>query len=368
MPSFAEYGRPSSYQQIQNATETPRFKVLLRRTWDVSTVARGGNVSGVVVDYIGRPVPGARVRLGPYSADADMNGAYVFENVPRGEFALELDPNLLPADYAWDGRARHLSVTQATRSRIELVVAPLNAIHGRVYADRNGNGRFDSGEGVLGAAVCLDERVTATDANGAYDFYNVPPGAHAVRLDPARLPEAFAIPDPRPLQVELSQGARPPARTSSSSRKPRHHLAGNQMRIARRWPLVACSKRLRLILVTTGCLLAAWQVDSAPETVKITVPASVGFAVTNVGASTNGNPAASTVSFSSLNVSGSRVLQISVKADSDFVPPGGPAIPASKVSWTTSAGLERNWHWRHLEYVVGTAWYSGARRTRRVAA
>ncbi len=135
-----------------------------------------------------------------------MNGAYVFENVPRGDFDLELDPNLLPADYAWDGRARHLSVTPATRSRIEMVVAPLNAIHGRVYADRNGNGRFDSGEGVRGAAVCLNERVTATDANGAYDFYNVLPGAHAVRLDPARLPEAFAIADPRPLQVELSQG------------------------------------------------------------------------------------------------------------------------------------------------------------------
>ncbi len=109
------------------------------------------------------------------------------------------------------------------------------------------------------------------------------------------------------------------------------------MTIAHRWPVAACSKRLRLIFVTTGCLLAAWQVDSAPETVKITVPASVGFAVTNVGTSTNGNPATSTVSFSSLNASGSRVLQISVKADGDFVPPGGPAIPASKVSWTASA-------------------------------
>ena len=202
----AEYGRPSSYQEVQNATEVPRFKVLVRRTWDVSTVAPGGDVRGVVIDYIGRPVPGARVRLGPYSADADMNGAYVFENVPRGDFDLELDPALLPADYAWDGRARHLSVTPATRARIELVVAPLNAIHGRVYADRNGNGRFDSGEGVLGAAVCLDERVTATDANGAYDFYNVPPGAHTVRLDSDRLPEPFAITNTRTLQVELREG------------------------------------------------------------------------------------------------------------------------------------------------------------------
>lgn len=109
------------------------------------------------------------------------------------------------------------------------------------------------------------------------------------------------------------------------------------MTIVRRWGLAAWSKRSRLIVVTAGCLVAAWPVDSAPETVRITVPASVGFAVTNVGTNTSGNPATSTVSFSSLNLSGSRVLQISVKADGDFVPPGGPAIPASKVSWTTSA-------------------------------
>jgi hypothetical protein len=83
------------------------------------------------------------------------------------------------------------------------------------------------------------------------------------------------------------------------------------------------------------CILGA-DIHSAAETVSISIPAAVGFAVTNVSNATAGSPASGTVTFSSLNTTGSHVLRISVKADSNFVPPGGTAIPASKVSWTTT--------------------------------
>jgi len=76
---------------------------------------------------------------------------------------------------------------------------------------------------------------------------------------------------------------------------------------------------------------------SAPEDVKITLPAAISFAVTNVSVATAGSPASSSVQFSQLTVNNGRVLRISLKADGDFVPPGGAAIPASRVSWTTSA-------------------------------
>ncbi len=200
---FAEYGRPAAYQDIQDATEQPRFKLLLRRDFDVATPASGGSVSGLVLDYVGRPVPGARVRLGPYSVDSDVRGAYVFAHVPRGDFELSLDPDLLPADYAWDGRARRVMVRPSSRIITDLVVAPLNAIHGRVYVDRDGNGRFDAGEGVTGAVLALGDRVTATGSDGAYDFYNVMPGRHVVRLDLTRLPAPFEFADTPALDVDL---------------------------------------------------------------------------------------------------------------------------------------------------------------------
>jgi hypothetical protein len=185
---LAEYGRPSAYQSIQYGAEPPRFRLMLRRGFDIATPAAGGSVGGVVRDYVGRPVAGARVRLGGYSADTDEAGRYAFAHVPAGEFELTLDPELLPADYAWDGRSRRLTVKSSSRIVRDLVVAPLNAIHGRVYADNNANARFDSGEGVANAVVRLGDRVTATDADGAYDFYNVLPGSHTIELEIGRLP------------------------------------------------------------------------------------------------------------------------------------------------------------------------------------
>jgi hypothetical protein len=61
-------------------------------------------------------------------------------------------------------------------------VTPLNAIHGRVYIDRNSNGRFDSGEAVAGAAIGAGEHLTASDADGAYSFYNFWPGTYVIEL------------------------------------------------------------------------------------------------------------------------------------------------------------------------------------------
>ena len=94
--------------------------------------------------------------------------------------------------------------------------------------------------------------------------------------------------------------------------------------------------RSAIAILALGLGLAPVALHSAPETVTISIPAAVGFAVTNVGVTTAGSPASGAVTFLGLSVAGGHVLRISVKADSNFVPPSGTAIPASKVSWTTS--------------------------------
>jgi protocatechuate 3,4-dioxygenase beta subunit len=202
---LAEYGRPSAYQDIQFGADPPRFRLMLRRSFDVATPSPSGAVSGSVVDYVGRPVPGARVRLGAFTADSDADGRYVFARVPPGEFDLSLDTDFLPADYAWDGRSRHLTIKASSRVVNDLVVAPLNAIHGRVFVDRDNNGRFDRGEGVPGAVLHLGDHVTATDIDGAYDFYNVLPGTHDVELDADRMPAGFDAGSHTKLTIELRE-------------------------------------------------------------------------------------------------------------------------------------------------------------------
>ena len=189
----AEYGRMSPFQDAPIDLNRPRFRLMLTKQIRVPTPARGGELLGHVVDHSGRPVAGARVTLGPYSADSGPDGVYHFKFLPAGQYDLALDAVYLPADYAWDGARRQLTVSHSTHQTIDLLVAPLNAVHGRVYCDRNGNGRFDDGEGVQGAVVRLQDRVTATDRDGAYHFYNVWPGDYQVQIDAAHLPAVFAI-------------------------------------------------------------------------------------------------------------------------------------------------------------------------------
>jgi hypothetical protein len=133
-------------------------------------------------------VTGARVKLGQYTTETTRDGRYTFRNVPRGEYDLALDAQFLPADYAWDDRRQHLAVTPAYHENIDLRVAPLNTVHGRIYCDRNGNGRFDAGEAAIGVPVQLADHVTVTDTDGAYSFYNVWPGSYVVHLVVDKLP------------------------------------------------------------------------------------------------------------------------------------------------------------------------------------
>jgi hypothetical protein len=149
---------------------------------DIATPARGATVTGRVIDHSGRGVAGARVILGPYTADTNASGIYTLAHVPRGAYELSLDAALLPADYAWDGRREPVTVTTSGTVQIDLKVAPLNAIHGRVYVDLNNNERFDAGEAVANAVLAAGDRVTASDVNGAYSFYNLWPATYTIIL------------------------------------------------------------------------------------------------------------------------------------------------------------------------------------------
>jgi hypothetical protein len=178
----ADYGRISAYQSVPRELDRSRLKVMLFKTVDIMTPARGAKVSGRVMDDSGRGVAGARVKLGAYSADTDRDGNYVLEHVPGGEYDLSLDQTVLPADFAWDGKGQRIVVAGAKTRRADLRVTPLNAIHGRVYVDRNQNGRVDSGEAVAGAVIRVGERLTATDRDGAYSFYNLWPDTYVIKL------------------------------------------------------------------------------------------------------------------------------------------------------------------------------------------
>ena len=96
---------------------------------------------------------------------------------------------------------------------------------------------------------------------------------------------------------------------------------------------------LRFPWIAVAIALASAPILGAPppgETVTVSLPTLVQFAVTNVSVSTVGSPSPSHVSFSGASLKNNHGVHFAIKADSNFVPPSGTAIPASKVSWATS--------------------------------
>ncbi len=204
-----QYGRLSAFQMTRASEgEQSRVMVTIRKTWQIESPARGGDIRGRTIDQAGHPVSGALVRLGPYSAITDEAGHYEFTRVPDGQLELALDKNKLPAAYAWDEKPRRLTVTRSSRERVDVHVIPLNAIRGHVFQDRNRNGRVDEDEGLPNAVVAVNGSVTATSATGSYAFYNQPPGRYKIRLDVPRLAKGLAPVTPAELDVELT-GHRP---------------------------------------------------------------------------------------------------------------------------------------------------------------
>ena len=187
-----DYGPLSNFQPSTRPRADRGVMVMLRTQWSEPTPARGGELSGTVIDQTGKPVNGAVVRVGEYRAVADDKGRYVMRKIPPGHYTIALDPDSIPADQKPLGADRVLKFTSRSREKLDFKVIPLNAVTGRVWLDSNGNGKMDEDEGVMNIVIHLADQATATDRDGAFAFYNVEPGEHVVRLDTSRLPLGMA--------------------------------------------------------------------------------------------------------------------------------------------------------------------------------
>jgi hypothetical protein len=88
-------------------------------------------------------------------------------------------------------------------------------------------------------------------------------------------------------------------------------------------------------LIVTACMLSGAPAF-AQETVQISVPGIVSFAVPSVSQGAVGSPDPTHISFSNAVLNPGNTLRISVRADGDLMGANGPSIPASNVSWTAS--------------------------------
>jgi large repetitive protein len=153
----------------------------------------------------------------------DANGKYNFPNLPLGNYRVKVDnpPDGLSPTQAVTGT---ITLTSTSRSFLDAdfgyTALQQGNIGDTVYTDTNGNGRQDPAEaGIAGRNLTLTgagadnnfdttndnfTRTTATDANGKYNFPNLPLGRYRVKID--NPPEGLSASQTPPENITLGIG------------------------------------------------------------------------------------------------------------------------------------------------------------------
>lgn len=188
-----EYGRLMPYQSVSTVQSSNGFMLMLRSHWIERTPAHGAHLFGKVVDQTGKPVKQTMIKIGEYKALTNEKGEYDVPDIPAGSYSVKIDQEALSADYRSETKEQRVTLTGRSRQRLDFRVVPLRAIMGRVFADKNGNGRPDSGEGIPRVVLRLGDAATATAEDGTFAFYNVDPGPHRIEIDTAKLPTGYVL-------------------------------------------------------------------------------------------------------------------------------------------------------------------------------
>lgn len=209
-PGFSLFVEAGDIVTFQSETQigppdTNRFRIMVRRSWDVATPAPGNGVEGFVGSSGSLATAGLPVELGPYRTVTHSDGRYAFPNVPPGDYDLHLNEKGLPADILAGPPAR-VRVKRGESQEANLSIVPLGEARGWVYVDRNGNHRRDPNEGIAGVVMILDDRATVTSPDGSFGFFNLPPGTHRIRVQADRLPPGLEALIPSRMDLGLPAG------------------------------------------------------------------------------------------------------------------------------------------------------------------
>ncbi|MBD1889535.1 SdrD B-like domain-containing protein [Coleofasciculus sp. FACHB-SPT9] len=144
------------------------------------------------------------------TATTDANGNYSFTNLPAGSYTVDAtDPAGFTLTTGNDPFSVNLAAGQTVNNVDFGYRQPGGKIGDLVFNDTNGNGTQDPGEpGLAGVTVTLTgpsgTLTTTTDANGNYNFSNLPAGSYSITVTD---PTGFTLTTSNePFNVNLAQG------------------------------------------------------------------------------------------------------------------------------------------------------------------
>lgn len=143
-------------------------------------------------DATDAPLEGIRVTLQDgTTVKTDQAGWAFFRGISPGAYRVRLEVEDLAFGYVpMTPLVQERSVTEGRAAMVDVPVRAERSIGGRVFVDRNRNGRYDEEPTLSDVAVCLDDsRKVKTRADGQYLFKDVAAGLHRVSLNcRARVP------------------------------------------------------------------------------------------------------------------------------------------------------------------------------------
>ncbi len=166
-----------------------------------------GGINGVVVN-LSLDLDGDGVADYTDSATTDADGAYLFANLPAGEYTISVDTATIPAgmiqssdpDGSLDDMATYNLAGGQNNLQQDFGYTGTGSIGDRVWNDTDGDGVQDSGEtGLAGVDITISADIDSdgipdyvqtvtTDGSGGYLFDNLPDGVYTLTVDPASLP------------------------------------------------------------------------------------------------------------------------------------------------------------------------------------
>lgn len=192
-----------------------RFKLTLSKTFDLS----GNRVEGLVFldrnqngkqDRDEPGMPGIRVTANGGQALTDARGWYAIPNIRNGSTNVRLDLSTVSAEYNIIGQyEKTVALGGWRRPRADFPLSALGGLRGRVFYDRNKNGRFDPDDhGVSGVLVMLmPSGLTAiSNGGGTFRFSNVPIGDQQLIIDTVSAPVEYEPLSPGPVTITVRQG------------------------------------------------------------------------------------------------------------------------------------------------------------------
>lgn len=183
--------------------EQNNFSVTLHKFFSFDVPARGGTIYGRVKDILGNPIPKIKIKVANYRVITNEKGEYEFKDIPAEDYEVSIVRETVPARYQVETMSELVSLKLGRKNEINFKLLPLSSLTGRVYEDKNKNGKYDQGEGIPGVVLWVNGKVTVSNPEGVYGFYNLPPSSYKIYLDLERLPSGYQAEEKTAQYVEM---------------------------------------------------------------------------------------------------------------------------------------------------------------------